>query len=107
MNIITTVNLSDWERRIRVIDTHIRVLQQERSELNAKIREARSPIKPGDYITWTRGKSGGHGRVVELAGVHDYPQFRVRYIRSDGSDGKLCTVYQFQKPKLKYTMPPH
>jgi hypothetical protein len=97
-------DVSLWLERIKELDALIEPLTKERTDLDRKILESKSPFKIGDVIEWNSGDNTRRGRVVEIRHwVSGYPMWKTVRILKDGSDGKKCEVRPYMNAALLNT----
>ena len=91
-----------WLARIEQIDSELQELEDERVELEQKLLEANSPFSVGDIVTWNAGSQVRRGTVMSFSafgGDYDDATLRCRRILKNGSEGEVCSVYHWDKPK--------
>ena len=93
----TRIGSGDWLDRIAQLDALIAPLTDERAALKQQLLESKSEIKPGDIITWNKGKR--MARVLNIIPwVCGEPMWKVVNIRKDGTEGSICEVRPYDKP---------
>lgn len=100
-----TESIAQWKRRIEELEATIQPLLAERSKLEQQVLEAESEFKVGDVIEWESGVRQDRcpdkrGRVFKVCHWVDRSMWQVRRILKDGSEGKACSVYPYQEPRL-------
>lgn len=90
--------------RIAQLDALIEPLTTERAALKQQLLESKSEIKPGDIITWNKGKR--MARVLNIIPwVCGEPMWKVVNIRKDGTEGSICEVRPYDKPMRSNDLP--